>query len=404
MSIDSGMRAENLALRRQLEALLHEARQNEEKIRRFDQLERLLIGAGSLQELVRLILVEYKQAFAVDYVTLALLDRDGEASAILDRALSDEVVAAGLTLLPSPEPLEALYPNLRRPYLGAYTADHQPYFAAPPAAIASVALLPLTRQGELIGSLHFGSADGERYGPECATDLLERLAAIIAICLESALTQERLKLAGLTDALTGAHNRRYFEHRCQVEISQSRRYQYPLTCMFIDVDHFKRINDRHGHPSGDDALRAIAQAIQSQLRVGDTIARYGGEEFVILLPQSGAPDSLQIAERIRRRIEALALQSRSGEALRLTISIGLSVLAKGDQAGGQQQLAEQLIGTADEALYRAKKGGRNRVECATATPPTSVAALPESGGRAWCALLGSARRLPRGWPSLAKKR
>lgn len=402
MISESGLRAENQALRRQLENLLHEARQNEEKLRRFDQLERLLIGAGSLQELVRLVLDEYKQAFALDCVTLALLDRDGEAASILDSVLAGARGHSGLTLLPTAAPLEALYGDTRQPYLGAFAAHLQPYLKAPPGVLASVALLPLTRQGDLIGSLHFGSADPERYGPACATDLLERLAAVIAICLESALTQERLKLAGLTDALTGAHNRRYFEHRCQVEISQARRYQQALSCMFIDIDHFKRINDRYGHPSGDDVLCGVARAIQSQLRVGDTIARYGGEEFVVLLPQSGEQHTLHIAERIRRRIEALPLQARSGEAVSVTISIGLSALPDGERSGTHAQLAERLIGSADQALYRAKKAGRNRVECAVPFAPGTGA--PDKRARAWHTLLGRARRLPRGWPSLPKKR
>jgi diguanylate cyclase (GGDEF)-like protein len=394
MTSESSLRAENQALRRQLENLLHEARQNEEKMRRFDRLERLLIAAGSLQELVRILLDEYRQAFALDCVSLALLDRDGEVASLLERVVAGESCLAGLTLVPSAAPLEALYGDVRQPYLGAFAVHHQPYFEPPTDHIASVALLPLTRQGELIGSLHFGSADPERYGPGCATDLLERLAAVIAICLESALTQERLKLAGLTDALTGAHNRRYFEHRCQVEISQARRHRYPLCCMFIDVDHFKRINDRYGHPTGDDVLCRVAQAVQAQLRAGDTIARYGGEEFVILLPQSGEQHALQIAERIRHCIEALPLQARSGEAISLTISLGLSALPEADPAGAHpphQQLAERLIGAADQALYRAKKAGRNRVERAE-----TLALSPEKAPRGW--------RTPRNWPLLAKKR
>jgi two-component system, cell cycle response regulator len=394
MTSESGLRAENQALRRQLENLLHEARQNEEKMRRFDRLERLLIGAGSLQELVRVLLDEYQQAFALDSVSLALLDRDGEAASILERVTDSGNSLGGLTLLPSAEPLEALYGDACQPYLGAFAAHHAPYFDSPTGHIASVALLPLMRQGELIGSLHFGSADPQRYGPGCATDLLERLAAVIAICLESALTQERLKLAGLTDALTGAHNRRYFEHRCQVEISQARRYQHPLCCMFIDIDHFKRINDRHGHPTGDDVLCRVAQAIQAQLRAGDTIARYGGEEFVVLLPQLGEQHALQIAERIRCCIAVLPLQARSGETISLSISLGLSTLPADDPVGthpSNQQLAERLIGAADQALYRAKKGGRNRVECAQ-----SLALSPEKAPRGW--------RTPRNWPLLAKKR
>ena len=392
MTTDSGMRAENMALRRQLETLLHEARQNEEKMRRFDQLERLLIGAGSLQELVRLLLAEYKLAFGLEYVTLALLDRDGEACAILDRALADDDLGAGLTLLPSPEPLEALYRQSLRPCLGAFAPQYQPYFDAPAGAIASVAMLPLTRQGELIGSLHFGSADADRYGPACATDLLERLAAVIAICLESALAQERLKQAGLTDALTGVQNRRHFEHRCQVEISQARRYKYALACMFLDVDRFKRINDRHGHPSGDDVLRSVAKTVAAQLRAGDTIARYGGEEFVILLPQSELNDSLQIAERIRASIEELPVLARSGEPLRVTISIGLAMLPEGELARQQPQLAERLIAAADRALYLAKNGGRNRVECVDIAPAAS-ATQHAQGGAAW------RRVLARAWAS-----
>ena len=387
MTTNSALEAENSSLRRQLETLLHEARQNQDKMRRFDQLERLLIGAGSLLELVRLLLTEYKLAFGLDFVTLALLDRDHEATRILEGGLGE--ACSGLTLMPSPAPLESLYGESRQPFLGAFSApDHQPHFNSPPGAIASVALLPLMRQGELIGSLHFGSADPERYRAGCATDFLERLAQIIAICLESSLTQERLKLAGLTDGLTGVQNRRYFEHRCLVEISQARRYRHPLACMFLDIDKFKRINDSHGHQTGDEVLRRVAQVIQSQLRAGDTIARYGGEEFVVLLPQLGEQHALQIAERIRQCIAALPLQARSGETISLSISLGLSTLPADDPAGTHpppQQLAERLIGAADQALYRAKKGGRNRVECAE-----SLALAPEKA--ALC------------WPLLAKKR
>ena len=382
------LEAENSSVRRRLETLLHEARQNEDKMRRFDQLERLLFGAGSLLELVRLLLTEYKQAFGLDFVTLALLDRDHEETRILEGGLGE--VCRGLTLMSSPVSLETLYGESRLPFLGAFSAvDHQPHFNAPPGAIASVALLPLMRQGELIGSLHFGSADPDRYPAGCATDFLERLAQIIAICLESALTQERLKLAGLTDGLTGVQNRRYFEHRCLVEISQARRYRHPLACMFLDIDKFKRINDSHGHQTGDGVLRRVAHIIQSQLRAGDTIARYGGEEFVVLLPRSVLHHSRQIAERIRRSIEATEVEALSGQVIKVTASIGLSMLPDALESGPQSRLAEGLIGAADQALYQAKNGGRNRVVCAgSASAPTALA-------RAWRPLRAAVRRLKR---------
>ena len=391
MTTNSVLEAENSSLRRQLKTLLHEARQNEEKMRRFDQLERLLIGAGSLLELVRLLLTEYKQAFGLDVVTLALLDRDYEATRILEGGLGE--VCSGLTLMPSPAPLEALYRESRLPFVGAFSvADHQPFFNAQPGAIASVALLPLTRQGELIGSLHFGSADPERYRAGCATDFLERLAQIIAICLESALTQERLKLAGLTDGLTGVQNRRYFEHRCLVEVSQARRYRHPLACMFLDIDKFKRVNDGYGHQTGDEVLRRVAHVIQSQLRAGDTIARYGGEEFVVLLPRSELHHTRQIAERIRRSIEDAQIEAPSGQLIKVTLSIGLSMLPAAPASEPQAALAEGLVAAADQALYQAKNGGRNRVVCAG---NASAAPVATALARAWQPLCAAVRRFKR---------
>ena len=360
--MDNHLQSENSFLRQQLEALLHEARQNEDKMRRFDQLQRQLIGADSLLELIPLLLSEYKLAFGVEFVALALLDREYEVTRILENGPGGDAACSGLTLLQSSAPLEALYCGLRAPSLGAFDSQqHQALFDAPPGAIASVALLPLMRHGELIGSIHFGSANPDRYVSGCGTDFLERLAEIIAICLENTLSQERLKLVGLTDALTGVQNRRYFEHRCLVEISQARRYRHALACMFLDVDRFKLINDTYGHQTGDEALKSVASVIQSQLRVGDTIARYGGEEFVVLLPQAGLHHARQIAERIRGCIEAEDLQAHSGHPIRLTISIGLSMLADADVEHGQ--LAERMVAAADKALYQAKHSGRNRVIC-----------------------------------------
>lgn len=369
MTINSRLEAENFSLQQQLESLLNEARINEDKMRRFDQLERKLIGAGSLRELLYLLLSESKLTFGLEFVSLALVDRENEASRILESGPGSDTPCSGLTLLPTSDSLDSVFGGMPRPFLGNFSEpQHQSLFNAAAGAIASVAFLPLTRQGELIGSLHFGSANPDRYVAGCATDFLERLADIIALCLQSAVIQERLKLAGLTDALTGVPNRRYFEHRCQVEISQARRYRHALACMFLDIDRFKRINDTHGHLTGDEVLRSVAAVIQSQLRAGDTIARYGGEEFVVLLPQSELLHARQIAERIRHSIEEKQFQAHSGQGIKVTLSIGLSMLPAELSVGEIQHLAEVLIAAADQALYQAKHGGRNLVVCAGSVP------------------------------------
>ena len=363
------IQAENLALRRQLDAILREARNNELKMRRFEQLEHKLIATRSLLELVRLLLGDYKSAFGIDCVALSLLDREHEASRMLDAELGMDGPVQDLHLLQSDAPLLALHkPPFLKPCLGPYSSGpHGELFRgqAQGADIASLALLPLSRHGELIGGLYFGSVDPQRYEAESGTALLERLAAIVSVCLDSTLNQERLKLAGLTDALTGVHNRRYFEHRCLIEIAQARRYRHDLACLFLDLDRFKAINDRYGHPAGDAVLRAVGHNIQAQLRAGDTIARFGGEEFVVLLPQAPALHAREIAERIRAGIAARPFSLPSGEVITASVSVGLAMLPTERIQTEAQQLADQLVKAADQALYQAKAEGRNRVVFST---------------------------------------
>jgi diguanylate cyclase (GGDEF)-like protein len=359
--MQNSLQFESNSLRQQLEALLHEARLNESKMRRFDQLEQRLIGARSLEELLQVLLVDYKAAFDIEFVSIALLDREYEATRILE-ANVDGLSLPGLLLLQSPELLEPLYADGCTTHLCVFDPErHGPLFTFTEQAIASVAMLPLIRHGELIGSLQLGSSTAERYDAASGSDFLDRLSAVVAICLESALTQERLKRVGLTDGLTGVENRRYFEHRCLIEISQARRHRQPLACMFLDIDKFKRINDSYGHQSGDDILRGVAGVIQSQLRAGDTIARYGGEEFIVLLPQTAVAYALEIAERIRCAIASKPFQAHAGKDVPVTISIGLAMLPPEALAKDVAAQAALLVAAADRALYQAKNGGRNRV-------------------------------------------
>ncbi len=378
-----GLQFENYSLRQQLEALLHAARQNESKLRRFDRLEQRLIGSRSLAELLQVLLADYKAAFDIEFVSIALLDREYEATRILESS-ADGRAWPGLLLLQTPELLERLYADGCITHLSAFDAErHGPLFAFAEQAIASVALLPLIRHGELIGSLQLGSSTAERYDAAVGTNFLDRLSAVVAICLESALTQERLKRVGLTDGLTGVENRRYFEHRCLIEISQARRHRQPLACMFLDIDKFKRINDSYGHQSGDDILRGVAGVIQSQLRAGDTIARYGGEEFIVLLPQTAALHALEIAERIRCAVAARMFQAQSGKEVPVTISIGLAMLPAEGLAKDIPAQAAQLVAAADQALYQAKHEGRNRVVNASSEADRRERMPWRSGGAQW---------------------
>ena len=355
---------ENSRLKAQLENLLREGRRSEDRMRRLDRIERQLIAADSLSEMVLLLLSEYRSAFGVEQVTLILIDSEQ----VLGKLLSDHPQSAipsrlCPTLLPAAGTIQGLYGPELAPWLGRYQHQrHSALFHSPVIGIESVALLPLVRQRELVGSLHFGSRNPERYGASSGTEFLERFAGIVSVCMESALNRDRLRGISLTDGLTGVQNRRYFEQRCKIEVSQAKRHQLPLSCMFLDVDRFKFVNDTYGHPTGDDVLRTVAAAIQSLLRLGDTVARYGGEEFVVTLPRTDQPGAREIAERIRRDIEARTFQTQCGKAIKLTISIGLTMLDSQQISGDHQAAASQLVVQADKALYQAKNNGRNRVE------------------------------------------
>lgn len=352
------LQAENQRLRTRLEAMLNEARLNQEKMRRFDQLERKVIGAASLAALIDTLLGEYKSLFELDAVTLALVDPLYEVGRVLGDA---EHMAEGLLFLDSDVELQSLYAGTGRPQLAGFDEVPAFLFEDAPSGLASVALLPLLHHGRFIGSLNLGSRDAQRFVAGSSTDFLERLAALVAVCLDSALATERLKLAGLTDVLTGVHNRRYFESRCLEEVLAARRNGQPLVCMFIDVDHFKKLNDTLGHQAGDEVLRYVANLVKVQLRGSDVVARYGGEEFVVLLPATPGLAGLETAERIRRIVSAQSVPARVREAVRVTISIGVAMLRQLPEESDAAVLVADMIARADKALYEAKESGRNRV-------------------------------------------
>jgi two-component system, cell cycle response regulator len=172
--------------------------------------------------------------------------------------------------------------------------------------------------------------------------------------LEKALAeQERL---AVTDGLTGLHNRRFFEEMLRYETERSVRTGPHLGLIVIDVDHFKSVNDAHGHQAGDDVLRSIAGRLDAAVRRRDVVARYGGEEFVVILPDADAEVLLELAERCRRIIADRPFPLPGGPALPVTVSLGVAGLP--DHAG----TAQELVRAADRALYLAKAAGRNRVQ------------------------------------------
>ena len=217
---------------------------------------------------------------------------------------------------------------------------------------------PITIGARKIGVLNVTDRRGGAAYEESDLAVIDLVAPQIALALERATWQHRanqFQLMSITDPLTGLHNRRYMEARLSEELNRSKRYDFPMSFMMIDIDDFKLYNDRNGHQAGDRALEITAQCLRSTLRKADVASRYGGEEFTILLPQTTLEEAGAIADRLRRQIMTTKFPHGNSQPQgAVTISIGLSSLSSSVDS------AEAMMRAADRALYHAKSHGKNR--------------------------------------------
>jgi two-component system, cell cycle response regulator len=355
-----------IELSHRITALTDEARKNEEAWQRSQRREIELLEADSLDTLFERLTIGLRASYRLSAVTLVLADPEHEVRHLLLAEVQRAAKHEGVLFVDS---MHAMAPQLgsgHRPWLGRFTrSDHASLFPTA-ARLQSVALLPLMREARLIGSLNFGSDESRRFTGNLATDFLHHLAVIAAFCLENAINRARLVRSGLTDTLTGWHNRRYLQTRLHEELARSQRDKSALTCLMIDVDYFKKINDRYGHLAGDALLRQLAQRIDTEVRNSDVSARYGGEEFVILLPGTPIGAGCLLAERMRRAVLAKSFELPGvGEPVAVTVSIGVAEHCPSPGMGDLKAAGERLMALADVALYEAKAGGRNTVVHAT---------------------------------------
>ncbi|TFG84566.1 MAG: diguanylate cyclase [Spirochaetales bacterium] len=213
--------------------------------------------------------------------------------------------------------------------------------------------LRFTFHDELLGLLKVD----ELAFPERRIEYYNLAASIAQVCglaISNARMYQNLQHQAITDSLTGLFNRGYLFERAAQEFERANRYDHFLAALMIDIDFFKNINDTYGHHVGDEVLIEVAHCIRDELRAIDICGRYGGEEFVVILPETGSEMTLQVAERIRLKIEGLDLASGNRQ-LKVTVSIGVAVM------DGDCHSLEALLQRSDRALYAAKESGRNRV-------------------------------------------
>jgi len=217
--------------------------------------------------------------------------------------------------------------------------------------------VPVVAQTDNLGMLHIRGLQGK------SVDHLKQLALLVAgrvaLALSNLRLSEILRVQSIRDQLTGLFNRRYMEEMMQREVHRAVRYNRPLGIMMMDIDHFKKYNDTHGHPAADAILRELGHLIQSHIRREDIACRYGGEEFIIIMAEASLQDTRNRAESLRSEIREMTVTYGDINLGGITVSIGVS----GFPAHGRTP--QELIQAADNALYRAKREGRDRVALAS---------------------------------------
>jgi diguanylate cyclase (GGDEF)-like protein len=322
-----------------LNQLLANARRNEALLKRLQAYELELLACQSWADWLRCLLERLPRQFELDAIEVSLIDGDEKLRQSMHHSLDVDQAAL-----------------LQGVNFDAESVSAEVQVMASAAPYQSGLELPLQRNQRQLGQLRLFSHQPERFQAGMAMDFMQHLAAVVAACLELVHKTEVQARLALTDPLTGAENRRGFERAFQREWARGQRQYHVFALVLLDLDHFKRINDQHGHACGDRVLTGLCQAVQRLLRPTDHLGRLGGEEFVIMLPGCQASELGEVVRRLQAAIHALNLHTDQGQPL--AISASGSYLTVTPRAHHKARLDDYLQHL-DGWLYKAKQQGRD---------------------------------------------
>jgi len=310
---------------------------------------------GTVPLMGRHLVAQLGEIFAARSATVLVADPEGGVLVtVASTSASPESDFDHSFLLAPDDPGVAYLRDVGRPQPAAVVGSRSASMAQRLRFFRAALVVPVMRNDSLIGLMLLGDkADGSGYLGE-EIELLSLLSHHVASVLENA----RLFESATTDNLTGLLRREAVVAQLERELQRALRHQRPLAVGMADLDHFKEINDRHGHLVGDSVLKRVAQAFTRGLRSADQVGRWGGEEFLFVLPESDADGARVAAEKIRRAVAEIRLKVDEERTLSLTVSIGLATLA---DAGAEGASAERLVAIADANLLAAKAAGRNQI-------------------------------------------
>lgn len=336
-----------------LKAIKELLRHNEDIARKFFKIEKSILAILNFSDLFQVLLNEIKDNFKVPYAWISMienseiydfiksmevLDTLQDRLSIVDKDIFIRLVGAShlpLLINQNLEPYAELLP------------ENKKFF------IKSMAIAPISLDGEIIGSLNQADTSSSRFQPGIDTSLLEQLAIKVSLCLSNVTAHEKLRFLAYHDPLTGLLNRRVMETVLQREFNRERRYDGNLSVAFIDLDKFKRVNDVYGHNHGDELLIHLAEGLQRMVRDTDIVARFAGDEFVIILPETRKKSAEFLMSRIK---EEFLKDPYVTDDISIPVSISFGVSSTEDPS---IEDSDSLLKKADDNLYKAK---RNRLE------------------------------------------
>ncbi|MBU2455870.1 MAG: sensor domain-containing diguanylate cyclase, partial [Proteobacteria bacterium] len=310
-------------------SILERLKQNEITARRFHEIEISILTILNFQDFIEKLLFEISSKFAVPYTWLSIIE-ESSISKYLQNFQNSKLLSTSTAFL-SKEQFSIISQNRLKPLLSNKNLNG--FSALIPKAsdyeIGSIAIAPITLDGEIVGSFNQADKDAHRFEPGIDTSLLEQLALKVSLCLSNVTAHEQLKFLAFHDPLTGLLNRGVMERVLEREFQRSKRYHIDLAILFLDLDDFKSINDTFGHDNGDRALCHTADCLNSLKRDSDIVARFAGDEFVVILPSTNKNQAENFVARVKQKLASEPL-SANDTTFYVKLSHGLSsVFEKG---------------------------------------------------------------------------